>query len=601
MLAAALLFTACNENVLDRPPLNDPVDDNFWRNETDIRLYGNGFYTQYFVGYNSAWGVDYTPVRGYTFSDDLTTRNVQSHFENSEPASRGDNREIAPWLTQYAGPTWNFAWVRKANIFIDRLQNVAQANLDPEVFGHWMAVARFFRGFEYSRLVHVFGDVPYYDHVLADDAWDELYKDRDDRGVVMDGVYDDFKFVMENIREDDGANVLNRYIAAAFISRMMLFEGTFQHYHNLDADRARKYLEFAVEAAEFAMSGPYSFGSDFKSLFSSQDLAGNPEVLMYRHYDAALGVTHHIGSYNNGTEGQPGGANLKLIKSFICNDGEVWQHSSVDEAESFSVADLAITRDPRFEATFYEQLRPASASLLYTFKFASREAMSYIGGSYPPAWGSNTNTNDAPVMRLAEVVLNWVEAKAVLAEHFGGTAVTQSDLDASINAIRNRPLDEVAIEKGVTKTAPMQLSALPNDPDRDADVSPLIWEIRRERRMEFFYEYSRLLDLKRWKKIDYMDFSADPDYFMGPWVDIAAEVPAYLSESYEGVLRVKKEDGTVVTYNGSNGGDMVGYFMVENASNRNAFGDEVYMAPVGRTQMVEYTERGYTLTQTAGW
>jgi len=601
MLAAVLLFTACNENVLDRPPLNDPVDDNFWRNETDIRLYGNGFYTQYFVGYNSAWGVDYTPVRGYTFSDDLTTRNVQSHFENSEPASRGDNREIAPWLTQYAGPTWNFAWVRKANIFIDRLQNVAQANLDPEVYGHWMAVARFFRGFEYSRLVHVFGDVPYYDHVLADDAWDELYKDRDDRGVVMDGVYDDFKFVMENMREDDGANVLNRYIAAAFISRMMLFEGTFQHYHNLDADRARKYLEFAVDAAEFAMSGPYSFGSDFKSLFSSQDLAGNPEVLMYRHYDAGLGVTHHIGSYNNGTEGQPGGANLRLIKSFICNDGEVWQHSSVDAAESFAVADLAVTRDPRFEATFFEQLRPASASLLYTFKFASREAMSYIGGSYPPAWGSNTNTNDAPVMRLAEVVLNWIEAKAVLAEHFGGPAVTQSDLDASINAIRSRPLDDEAMAKGVQQTTSMLLTSLPDDPDRDTDVPVLIWEIRRERRMEFFYEYSRLLDLKRWKKIDYMDFSTDPDYFMGPWVNIAAEVPAYLSESYEGVLRVKKEDGTVVTYNGSNAGDMVGYFMIENASNRNAFGDEVYMAPLGRTQLVEYTERGYTLTQTVGW
>src|SRR5690606_22589631 len=208
---------------------------------------------------------------------------------------------------------------------------------------------------------------------------------------------------------------------------------------------------------------------------------------------------------------------------------------------------------------------------------------------------------DAPVMRLAEVVLNWIEAKAVLAEHHGGPAVSQADLDRSINAIRNRPLDDEAIAKGVTKTAPLMLGQLPNDPERDSDVPALIWEIRRERRMEFFYEYSRLLDLKRWKKIDYMDFSTDPNYFMGPWVNIAAEVPAYLSESYEGVLRVKKEDGTVVTYNGSNGGDMVGYFMVENASNRNAFGDEVYMAPVGRTQMVEYTERGYTLTQTAGW
>lgn len=581
--------------------MTQPVDDNFWRNETDIDLFANGFYTNYFVGYNSAWGVDYTPVRGYTFSDDLTGRNVQSHFESSVPSSRGSASEGAAWMTQYAGPTWNFAWVRKANIFIDRLQNVAQPNLAPDAFNHWMAVARFFRGFEYSRLVSVFGDVPYYDHVVADDAWDELFKDRDDRGVVMDAVYDDFKFVMENMRADDGEQKLNKYIAAAFISRFMLFEGTFLHYHGLDATRAQKYLEFAVESAAFAMSGPYSFTSDFKSLFASEDLAGNPEVMLWRTYDAGLGITHHIGSYNNGTEGQPVGANLDMVKSFICNDGDVWQSSSVADASSFSIADLAVTRDPRFEATFFERPLPASASLFYTYKFASREAMTYIGRGYPPAWGSNTNTSDAPVMRLAEPVLNWIEAKAVLAENFGGAAVTQADIDASINAIRDRPLDEVAIAKGVKKTAPLLLTALPNDPDRDADVSPLMWEIRRERRMEFFFEYSRLLDIKRWKKIEYMDYSKDADRFLGPWVDIQAEVPAYIQESYVDVLKVQKEDGTVVTYNGSNAADMVGYFMIQNASNRNEFGDEVYLSPVGQSQIVDYMEKGYTLTQTRGW
>src|SRR5690606_30376403 len=223
----------------------------------------------------------------------------------------------------------------------------------------------------------------------------------------------------------------------------------------------------------------------------------------------------------------------------------------------------------------FERPLPASASLFYTFKFASREAMTYIGQGYPPEWGSNTNTDGAPVMRLAEPVLNWIEAKAVLAEHFGGAAVTQADIDASINAIRSRPLDEVAIAKGVTKTAPMQLASLPNDPDRDADVSPLMWEIRRERRMEFFFEHSRLLDIKRWKKIEYMDFSQDADRFLGPWVDVQQEVPAYIQESYVDVLQVKKEDGTVVTYNGNNAADMVGYFVIQNASNRNEFGDEV--------------------------
>jgi len=41
---AGLLLAGCNKEVLDRPPLTEPVDDNFWRNETDVRLFANGFY-----------------------------------------------------------------------------------------------------------------------------------------------------------------------------------------------------------------------------------------------------------------------------------------------------------------------------------------------------------------------------------------------------------------------------------------------------------------------------------------------------------------------------------------------------------------------------
>ncbi len=42
----------------------------------------------------------------------------------------------------------------------------------------------------------------------------------------------------------------------------------------------------------------YKFTSDFKALFASDNLAGNAEVIMYRAYDAALQVTHSIGSYS---------------------------------------------------------------------------------------------------------------------------------------------------------------------------------------------------------------------------------------------------------------------------------------------------------------
>ncbi|NEU08837.1 RagB/SusD family nutrient uptake outer membrane protein [Flavihumibacter sp. R14] len=602
VVAASILFTACNKDVLERPQLNSPVDANFWKSETDIRLFANGFYSNYFVGYNTGFTVDYAPVRGYTFSDDLTSTNVQSNFESVVPSSRVATSEAATWLQQYSGPTWNFSWVRKSNIFIDRLENVAKPNLTPEASNHWMAVARFFRGYEYSRLVSVFGDVPYFDKVISDSDFELMYKDRDNRGVVMDKVYDDFKFVLANIRANDGNQVLNKYIAAAFISKFMLFEGTYQHYHSLDAARAKKYLEFAVEAAQIVMdSGKYNFTSDFKRLFTSESLAGNPEVIMYRAYDGALGITHSIGSYNNGTESLGANANLVLIKSFICNDGQVWQNSNVSGASSFSVADLARTRDPRFEASFIDKAHSVSGTLLYANKFASRDAMTFIGKSYPAAWGSNTNSSDAPVIRLAEVVLNWIEAKAVLAESHGGAAVGQGDLDRSINAIRNRPLDAAAIAKGVKKTSPLSLAALPNDPSREAGVSALISEIRRERRMEFVMEDARLLDLKRWKKIRNMDFSTNQDYFLGPWVNVKAEVPSFLTATYKNRIKVKKLDGTVVVYNGTNGDDLVGFWVIENAVNRNSFGDQVYLAPIGQNQIIEYKEKGFKLSQTVNW
>jgi len=600
---ACLIFLSCNKEVLDRPPLTEVIDGpGFWRNESDVRLYANAFYANYFTGYNSSFTADYAPVRGYTFSDDLTGKNVQANFESSVPTSRGSTSETVAWMGSYAGPTWDFAWVRKSNVFIDRLDNVVKPKISEEAYNHWMAVAKFFRGFEYCRLVSVFGDVPYFDKDVLNTDLETLYKDRDDRGIVMDKVYDDFKYVLSNIRENDGTQYLNKNIAAAFISRFMLFEGTYQHYHGLDAARAKKYLEFAVEAAEIVMnSNKYNFTKDFKSLFTSESLAGHPEVLLYRVYDQALGVMHCIGSYSNGTETVGVDPNLDLVKSFIANDGNVWQNSTVTDATSFAIADLVKTRDPRFEASFIDKTNAASATLLYGYKFASREAITFIGKTYPPAWGSNTNTSDAPVMRLAEVVLNWIEAKAVLAEYYGGAAVSQADLDKSVNAIRSRPLDAAAIAKGVQKTDPLTLASMPNDPDRDADVPALIWEIRRERRMEFVFEYSRLLDLKRWKKLNNMDFSTNPDYFLGPWVDVQTEIPTYLTTANQGKIRVKKTDGTIVTWDGTNASSMVGFWMVENAQNRNAFTDRSYLSPVGQSQIIQYEEKGFTLTQTEGW
>ena len=602
ILLSTLFISSC-EDFLDRPQLNNPDDQSFWTQENNIRLFANEFYPQFFVGYNSSWTLDYSHFKGYMFSDDVVSKNVQSLFETSVPPSRGSssNTTSAPaWMAQYAGPTWYFGWIRKANMMLNRLDTRMKGTLSTESMNHWTAVARFFKALDYCRLVSVFGDVPYFEAEFSTGDKDIMYKDRTPRNEVMDKVYDDFKYAIQNLRENDGNQCLNKNIAAGFISRWMLFEGTWQKYQNNDNTRAKKFLDFAVEASEIIMnSGKYEIATDMHTLFGSDNLAGNKECILYRHYDATQSVTHCIASYNCSYEAQDQSANLDVVKAFICKDGKDWQNSTVENAGKFDLANLIKTRDPRFEASFLDKLNVSAAALLFTSKFVDRTGPK-LTAPIPAKYYSNTNTNDAPVIRLGEILLNWIEAKAELAT-LGETAVTQADIDESINILRKRPLDEEAINKGVVKSALMSLAALPNDPSRDADVPQLIWEIRRERRMELFMEPSRLLDLKRWKKINYMKGSVKPDILKGIWVDLSKEMPSLLATAKKGITQVMKADGSIVKFNGSNAADMVGFYLPEGVKDRDDFTDRVYLSPVGKSQIDLYTSQGYKLTQTKGW
>jgi hypothetical protein len=149
-LLSALFIQSCSD-YLDRPQLNAIDDSKYWIQENNVRLYANEFYTQFFVGYNSSWTLDHSLFKGYMFSDDVVSKNVQSLFEVSVPASRGSNSINTPpaWLTQYTGPTWYFGWIRKSNLMIDRIETRMQGVLTTEMTNHWLAVARFFKALDY--------------------------------------------------------------------------------------------------------------------------------------------------------------------------------------------------------------------------------------------------------------------------------------------------------------------------------------------------------------------------------------------------------------------------------------------------------------------
>lgn len=587
----ALTLSGCTE-FLDRPPLTDLTDETAWENEDNVRMYANKFYPDFFIGYSTGFSYGGAALMGFTFSDDAVLLGRQGNFTRAVPNSG----------------IWSYSLVRSINIMIDRVENRMADKLEEEAYLHWMGVGRFFRGFRYSQLAFQYGDVPYYDHVVSDVDLDDLYKPRTPRNDVMDAVYEDFKFAMENVRLNDGDQVVNRYIVAGIVSRLALHEGTWQKYYYKNNEQAKKFFQLAVEAGNMVInSGKYDIVTDYRSLFTSNDLKGNSDVLLYRHYDAAVGIKHAIATNSNLSESLIFGPSTALIKSYICQDGEVWQNSDVEDASNFEIENLMKTRDSRFEASYHIDPQPRNrGSLLYITKFLPREVEESIAGGAtpPPEFLSADNVTDYPVLRYSEVLINWIEAKAELAT-LGGAPVTQADLDKTVNKIRERPLAAQAIERGVEKTAPLVLGELPQDPARDPQVSALLWEIRRERRMEFAFEASRIADLERWHKLDYMDTDAHADLLSGAWVNFPEELSSELSPANIGKISVVDLDGSITVYNGSNDDEMQGFYRHMSNEGRLPFLNQAninpYLAPIGRNQIDDYAANGYELKQTEGW
>src|SRR3546814_10612480 len=157
-------------------------------------MYANKYYTYFCVGYNTSFSYTGAALMGFTFSDDIVSLGNQINFCRAVP-------NIGIWM---------YSLVRSINIMIDRVQNKMEGVLEAEAYNHWMGIGRFFRGFRYAQLVQQYGDVPYYDYVVADAAMDELYKPRTPRNEVMDAVFADFHYTIEHVRLTDVDQYVNR-------------------------------------------------------------------------------------------------------------------------------------------------------------------------------------------------------------------------------------------------------------------------------------------------------------------------------------------------------------------------------------------------------
>lgn len=577
LLATAVSFSSCDD-FLTRDP-QDTVTDvpSFWNNEENLRTSFLDYYTYFFPGYRSTW----------ERADNFAETNVADWTDDNAQEVATLFTKVAP--TSDAG-NWNFKKIRNMNLLLSRIQS---STLGEEAKNHWSGVARLFRAMEYAKLVQKFGDVPYYDAVVGSTDNEQLYRARDPRTTVMDKVNEDLAFACANIRVNDGTKGLtvNRAVAQGFASRIMLFEGTWQKYHANNTAKAAEYLKAAKDyAAALMQTNAYSIAPSYKSLTTSEDLAGNPEIIMYRSYVENV-VMHSLMSFQN-TEMEMSSPSRSFVDAFLTKNGLPIHQAGNTDYKGKEYAKEILNRDPRLADNIDEEsgLRlngvaaVYAASGYYANRYVNKDLINKPGGM------SNTNTTDAPVMKLNEVMLNYIEAAAELAD-LGQYTLTQADFDKTINAIRDRQstqMPHVTLAGNALKVNGVEI----NDPDRDATVKPILWEIRRERRVELAYEGLRFNDLRRWGKLEYADMVKNKKLNMGAWIN-KADYP----ENAEALAKITlcDENGKIVTGN-------EGYIMpITEVAKMRVMADKDYLYPIPVDQITMYETHGFKLTQNPGW
>lgn len=577
LLATAVSFSSCDD-FLTRDP-QDTVTDvpSFWNNEENLRTSFLDYYTYFFPGYRSGWNR----------ADNFAETNVADWTDDNA-------QEVATLFTKVAPTTdadnWNFEKIRNMNLLLSRIQS---SSLGEEAKNHWSGVARLFRAMEYAKLVQKFGDVPYYDAVVGSTDNEQLYRARDPRTTVMDKVNEDLAFACANIRVNDGTKGLtvNRAVAQGFASRIMLFEGTWQKYHANNTAKAAEYLKAAKDyAAALMQTNAYSIAPSYKSLTTSEDLSGNPEIIMYRSYVENV-VMHSLMSFQN-TEHEMSSPSRSFVDAFLTKNGLPIHQAGNTDYKGKEYAKEIQNRDPRLADNIDEEsgLRlngvaaVYAASGYYANRYVNKDLINKPGGM------SSTNTTDAPVMKLNEVMLNYIEAAAELAD-LGQYTLTQADFDKTINAIRDRQstqMPHLTLAGNALKVNGVEI----NDPDRDATVKPIIWEIRRERRVELAYEGLRFNDLRRWGKLEYADMTKNKKLNMGAWIN-KADYP----ENAEALAKITlcDENGKIVTGN-------EGYIMpITEVAKMRVMADKDYLYPIPVDQITMYENHGFKLTQNPGW
>jgi len=508
LIALIIVFSACDEDFLDRTPLDQVGATDFFTSPADLKTYVNQFYTSSKFPIFREHGGDYG-------TDNAFYIDVSQYLDGTRTL------DDAAYIS--------FGDVRAVNYFFDNYKRVEEkATL--EEYQQYLGEAHFFRALIYFSLLQRYGDIQWYTTTLGTES-PELIEPRTPRNIVADNIITDLDAAASYLSEEktDGSSRINKWMALLIQSRVALYEGTWEKYHNgtpfgvSNAD-PNKYFNKAVEATTAIMNSGlydiYSTGkpsSDYHDLFILRDYSSTNEVMFWRKFDNILGKGE--GAFRNQPNHQGEwpydySFTKELADAYLCTDGDPISVSPLFQGHDSLLIEMK-NRDPRFHQTFaapdiswfifedgstftwgelvYDLLN-TSAQYNCPAGYANRKGYNPLKIYHVPQYEETPGI----IYRYAEVLLNYAEAKAEMG------SISQSDIDKSIKLLRDRVGMPNLILANIVTDSKWDFPTL----------SPTINEIRRERRVELSSENLRGFDLYRWAAMDELIVGKRPKGFL---------------------------------------------------------------------------------------
>ncbi|NIG54954.1 RagB/SusD family nutrient uptake outer membrane protein [Chitinophaga sp. Cy-1792] len=543
LVLIGLAFGACNK--LDVAPLNIIKDQDIFTNETGVTAYLASIY-----GTLPIEDFQYQPNNGFMNGDG---GRWQCFFQPGAICGELAGPYGGTGDAAQGFGFWPYDKIRIVNYMLTNFPKYQKA-FQTDKYNQWLGEAYFCRAYLYFALVKRYGGIPIVRTLqnYPEQSITELQVPRNKEQEVYDFIASDLDSAAMLMSATSPRSRANKYVAAAYKSRAMLYAGTIAKYGasnfvdgdarqkgfaGIPADQANRYFQAAYDAAKL-VEGHYSLYrkaddkiQNYTDLFLDQS---STETIYAKDYSIASGTPHSW--------------DATMTCRLMTADGLSRAYPTLDLVERFTgplnivnadgtpkrftnKADILQGLEPRLQATIYF---PGATLRGYTFD-AQRGIYKTFGGNAADEMPNNmTSSWDQPanlllsgdvnqlyngrrivgltgiktdgddLTRTGLYVRKYVNYKADQAS-CGLYQSTQSWIDMRYaEVLLNRA--EAAMELG---TAPMQadaLNAINQLRDRAgatlATSNITIDSVRNERCKELAFEHHLWWDLRRWRTAD---------------------------------------------------------------------------------------------------